>query len=369
MNPPLQTTPTPAAPNCNCSSFEGFSCVKPNQCRVSTKKNSGFITKQDIEHAFCQDQKQAICPNNGEICCKPRTKTIPTEDDLQSLQNSSVLFDVRVDLETPELCPIITIRSSEKKKRSTRCKTTSDDFDSPPIGYDKPCIFPFTLIKDKENNISQTFNGCTKDGCGDNECKDYWCSTKVDENKIHVKGDWGYCNTECSREKQVGTGFQMLDHVDTGIVEDHDENKCKTTGGPRNAKPCVFPFIFQGKKYEACTEILQGENSNIIFGKAWCSTMVDGSRNYIPNEWGYCEYWNCPHEAMDKTCKTYSGPKNDNPCAFPFTFNGTEYNRCIITEDRCGEPWCATENTENAGDLESGSWGYCNHHCPDGQLS
>ena len=76
-----------------------------------------------------------------------------------------------------------------------------------------------------------------------------------------------------------------------------------------------------------------------------------------------------PHEAIDKTCKTYSGPKNDNPCAFPFTFNGTEYNRCIITEDRCGEPWCATENTENAGNLESGSWGYCNHHCPDGQLS
>merc|ERR1719367_1713749 len=95
-----------------------------------------------------------------------------------------------------------------------------------------------------------------------------------------------------------------------------------------------FHSFSKEKKYEACTEILQGENSNIIngIGKAWCSTMVDGSRNYIPNEWGYCEYWNCPHEAMDKKCKTYSGPKNDNPCAFPFTFNGTEYNRCIITE-------------------------------------
>ena len=171
MNPLLPTTPTPAAPICHCSSFEGFSCVKPNQCRVNTKKNSGFTTKQDIEHAFCQDQKQATCPNNGEICCKPRTKTIPTEDDLQNLQNSSVLFDVRVDLQTPELCPIITIRSSEKKKRSTRCKTTSDDINSPSIGYDKPCIFPFTFIKDKENNITQTFNGCTKDGCGGKECK------------------------------------------------------------------------------------------------------------------------------------------------------------------------------------------------------
>ena len=103
--------------------------------------------------------------------------------------------------------------------------------------------------------------------------------------------------------------------------------------------------------------------------KGWCSTDVDAGGNYITDEWGYCDYYTCEFEASTKECQTYAGPKNDDPCKFPFTFNGTEHNNCITTDDRCGHPWCPTEYDENAGDLEFGSWGYCNHFCPDGELA
>ena len=74
----------------------------------------------------------------------------------------------------------------------------------------------------------------------------------------------------------------------------------------------------------------------------------------------------CPFEGEDKECKTYSGPNNDGKCEFPFTLkNGTVYDTCITTDDRCAVPWCPTEKHENAVDLESGSWGYCNHYCLD----
>ena len=62
---------------CECSEFEGHTCVKSNQCLdtpvasfASTQFTvfSGGITRP----SWCEKSKQATCPNAGETCCKTK---------------------------------------------------------------------------------------------------------------------------------------------------------------------------------------------------------------------------------------------------------------------------------------------------------
>jgi len=55
----------------------------------------------------------------------------------------------------------------------------------------KRCIFPFALKSDPKF----TYNGCTSKYMKNGR---FWCSTKIDENGIHERGHWGYCNSNCS---------------------------------------------------------------------------------------------------------------------------------------------------------------------------
>ena len=56
---------------------------------------------------------------------------------------------------------------------------------------------------------------------------------------------------------------------------------CKTTTGPDQNKPCVFPFTFSGVTYTECTKA--------NFDHLWCSTKVDDNGNFIQNHWGNCD--------------------------------------------------------------------------------
>ncbi len=56
------------------------------------------------------------------------------------------------------------------------------------------CVFPFTLR-------NKTFDACTIET--DPEGK-YWCSTKLDEDGNHQRGEWGYCDLDC-RPKDENT--------------------------------------------------------------------------------------------------------------------------------------------------------------------
>lgn len=73
----------------------------------------------------------------------------------------------------------------------TGCNTKSSD--NPSRKSNKECVFPFT-------HLGKTHNGC-KVG-SDVEDEGPWCSTKVDENGVHVrgKGEWGYCSENCPVE-------------------------------------------------------------------------------------------------------------------------------------------------------------------------
>ena len=98
------------------------------------------------------------------------------------------------------------------------CKTTSYNDDSPPGGRGQPCIFPF-MVYDEEENQNRTFDKCTTEFCG-NYCSNgnVWCSTQVDADGFHTMGNWGYCSNECLPDKQSpdftirGLESTILDH-------------------------------------------------------------------------------------------------------------------------------------------------------------
>ncbi|KAH0619645.1 hypothetical protein JD844_000478 [Phrynosoma platyrhinos] len=158
------------------------------------------------------------------------------------------------------------------------------------------CKFPF-LFNDKE------YNSCTDAGRSDGFL---WCSTTYN---FDTDGKYGFCPHEslftmagnsdgqpckfpfkfqgntydsCTTEGRTD-GYRWC-----GTTEDYDRDKkfgfcpetaMSTVGGNSEGAPCVFPFIFLGNKYEACT------SSGRQDGKMWCST----TSNYDEDrKWGFC---------------------------------------------------------------------------------
>jgi len=57
-------------------------------------------------------------------------------------------------------------------------------------------------------------------------------------------------------------------------------------------KKCVFPFIYNGLKYKACTSTNKSA--------PWCSILVDENGHHIEGEdnWGFCGK-DCPIDNYD----------------------------------------------------------------------
>ena len=69
-------------------------------------------------------------------------------------------------------------------------------------GILKPCVFPFIY-----NN--KVYNECTDVNDPDNK---KWCSTKVDDNGIHVGNGnfWGHCGPDCEDHEDNDDDFEIL---------------------------------------------------------------------------------------------------------------------------------------------------------------
>ena len=57
--------------------------------------------------------------------------------------------------------------------------------------------------------------------------------------------------------------------------------ECKTESGPEPRRPCVFPFIYNGVKYNECTFV--------DWHQPWCSVEVNDNQNHIDGKWGNCK--------------------------------------------------------------------------------
>jgi len=63
-------------------------------------------------------------------------------------------------------------------------------------------------------------------------------------------------------------------------------------------------------------------------------------------------------------CRTKSGPSPNQPCIFPFTWNGKTYNGCPIDPEDSSERWCSTKVDSNGNHITGqGNWGHCNSKC------
>ena len=60
-------------------------------------------------------------------------------------------------------------------------------------------------------------------------------------------------------------------------------------------------------------------------------------------------------------CNTTGGPVPNQPCVFPFIYNGEEFSSCTKVDYRVS--WCATKKDEE-GKLVGTNWGNCGKRCP-----
>ena len=96
------------------------------------------------------------------------------------------------------------------------------------------------------------------------------------------------------------------------LIED-----CITVRGPdgygTNGESCVFPFIFQGVTYNACTNA--GDPDDTM----WCSTKTDKCDKHVVGQWGYCS----------KTCLSeldlVKEPDEQTVWINPITYSPTVY--------------------------------------------
>ena len=105
------------------------------------------------------------------------------------------------------------------------CSTTVDS----PVNKNAPCIIPFK------------YKGILRKGCITEDDPDgrHWCSTKVDENLLHVRGNWGYCRSTCPKETTSTT------NTNTSTTREQSANsltkgKVIMTGWPIKIQLCYF---------------------------------------------------------------------------------------------------------------------------------
>merc|ERR1712055_541262 len=171
-----------------------------------------------------------------------------------------------------------------------------------------PCKFPF-LYRGKE------YNNCTLYQSSGNRP---WCATAVNEDGIFTTRDF------CSNPNCVPTTTTTT----TTVATTADPSICKTEGGNQcqfpfnrvcttSKGPCMFPFLYKGKKYINCT-LYQSSGGN-----PWCATSLRSDGNM--QQWANCD--------MD-VCQVPNGVIG------PF-------GQCIPSVSDVGKGWCATSVDEN----------------------
>lgn len=160
-----------------------------------------------------------------------------------------------------------------------------------------PCHFPFTFE-------GRSYLSCTTDGRNDGKP---WCGTTAD---YDTDRKYGFCPSE-------------------NLYTEH---------GNGDGKPCVFPFIFEGRSYSACTT--KGRSD----GYRWCATTANYDQDKL--------YGFCPSRA-DVTVT--GGNSAGEMCVFPFVFLGKQYSTCTGEGRSDGRLWCATTSNFDADK----KWGFC----------
>uniref|UniRef100_A0A8C5SK49 Fibronectin type-II domain-containing protein n=1 Tax=Laticauda laticaudata TaxID=8630 RepID=A0A8C5SK49_LATLA len=164
----------------------------------------------------------------------------------------------------------------------------------------RPCKFPFRF-----NN--KYYFRCTRDGASDGQL---WCATTANYDKDRK---WRACATEGRRNNSPsppqnpktlnGCNDISMEQMSCQGVISMKHGKCKLRSSMTDKKEvqikdgkasqcgsneifevdgckrCVFPFIYNGKRFYSCT------NQNSEDGRFWCSVTSNYDKN---RQWSYC---------------------------------------------------------------------------------
>lgn len=158
------------------------------------------------------------------------------------------------------------------------------------------CHFPFLFE-------GTSYSSCTTEGRTDGLP---WCATTADYDKDKK---FGFCPSEL----------------------------LFTFDGNSNEAPCVFPFVFQGVKYDSCTT--DGRND----GYRWCATTANFDTDTM---YGFCP---------NRDTAVIGGNSEGEPCQFPFIFLEKTYTSCTSEGRSDGKLWCGTTSNYDTDK----KWGFC----------
>jgi len=202
----------------------------------------------------------------------------------------------------------------------SECDASTNTASSTPVKTSKGCCsFPFKYYR-------RTITGCNDLRSDDPEC-------------ITTSGEWGVC----PKFGYFGPS--------TTIKKDSCKSKLHTYKGNANGKCCVFPFTYDNKEYNECTDVESTYR--------WCATTDNFEKDW--------EYGQCPdQEYCPSHVYTTGGTAKGACCVFPFKDGDKVHHSCADPEVGSDKKhkWCAT--TDNYA--KDGMWGYCsnNETCSSG---
>lgn len=155
-------------------------------------------------------------------------------------------------------------QAEENLNEENVCLTTAES-----VVSETKCVFPF--IHD-----DVAYYGCVIDPIDETK---RWCSTKTEENGLHINGNWGYCPPSCKKAEE------NLDKDDEDYDGEEEADVCLTSLDSKDPeKECVFPFTYNNFTYNGCPTDPEDET------KRWCSTKTNKKGVHVTgsNSWGYC---------------------------------------------------------------------------------
>jgi len=267
---------------------------------------------------------------------------------------------------------------------------TSADSEVPEI----ECVFPFTY-----NNF--TFNGCPT---SPSDKTKRWCSTKTDENGVHITGDktWGYCTSGCRPEisrDELSIVTNATDEVQTDTCDFTACNgftlkldvfdkvqtygQCQYPAGENGAEEDFFCFV---NADSACKDKVEdGDGKEVRYTSTFAckdpnaplprSFFTWGHRTggyggygyygyrygyYGPHSYTHFTFGGYPHSYYGKPA---SSGKNCKCSEYTYkTFDGNIHGNCNHNLGRGF--FCYIDKSQNPGCCEDGSPAYTKY-CPN----
>ena len=139
------------------------------------------------------------------------------------------------------------------------------------------------------------------------------------------KSKCALCTGDCDRNSDCAKGLACFQRSGktpikgcaqggTGDVANYDycvppgmkvkHTNCRTSGGNAKGRPCVFPFMYKGKRFSKCTKV---DNGNT----AWCATST-AMAGMEPSLWGNCPRKGCATKKLRVNSVCYSRARRVN---------------------------------------------------------